>query len=76
MEHTDRTANECYQYNTETRAQLTKLEERHDKLAERVFDKLETLDASLMTRLPIWATMFIWLLGLMVGGWLAKVVIR
>lgn len=75
MEH-EPTPNECYQFNQETRTQLTRLEDRHDKLAERVFEKLEELNRSLLSRLPVWTTLFISFLMLLVGGLLAKVVIR
>lgn len=48
MEHKDKTVNECFYYNSETRAQVNKLEERHDKLAERVFLKLDDIEKSLL----------------------------
>lgn len=72
MEHEEKTPNECYQYNLETRTQLTKLEDRHDKFATRVFDKLDELDKNLMSRLPIWATLFISFLMLIIGSLLAR----
>ena len=76
MEHNDLTTHECFQYNEETRSQLDKLESRHDELARRVFEKLEKLDEKLMMRLPIWATMFLSFLTLLVGGLLTKLVSR
>ena len=75
MEH-EPTPNECYQYNQDTRTQLTKLEERHDKLAERVFEKLEELNRSLLSRLPVWTTLFISFLMLLIGSLLAKVMFK
>lgn len=72
----EKTVGECYQFNQETRTQVDKLEERHDKLAERVFQKLETIEDRLVSRLPIWATMFISLLMLLVGALFAKAVFR
>ncbi|MBV6340440.1 hypothetical protein [Candidatus Magnetobacterium casense] len=69
-----KTVGECYQYNHETRLQLTKLEERHDKLAERVFSKLEGIEEKLVARLPVWATLFISFLMLLVGGLLTKAI--
>ena len=76
MGHDDLTTHECFQYNEETRVQLNKLESRHDELAKRVFEKLEKLDEKLMTRLPLWATMFLSFLTLLVGGLLTKLVSR
>ena len=68
------TIGECYGFNQETRQRVDKLEERHDKLAERVFQKLDALEDKLVSRLPVWATFLISFLMLLVGGLLAKVV--
>lgn len=71
---TEKTVGECFGFNQETRQRLDKLEERHDKLAERVFEKLEDLERGLVARLPVWATLFISFLMAMVGALLTKVV--
>lgn len=71
----EKTVNECYGYNTDTRERLNKLEERHDELAKRVFDKLETIEDKLVSRLPIWATLLIAVLMSAVGWLLSKVAI-
>lgn len=63
----EKTVDVCYQYNKETRDKVEKLEERHDKHAERVFQKLEALEEKLMARLPIWATLLISLLTAAIG---------
>ncbi|MEK6760102.1 MAG: hypothetical protein AABY51_10045 [Deltaproteobacteria bacterium] len=72
----DKTAGECWQYNQDTRSHVEKLEERHDKLAERVFQKLDALEDKLVSRLPVWATMFISLLMLLVGALFARAVLN
>ena len=72
----EKTAGECWQYNQETRTQVNKLEERHDKLAERVFAKLDSLEEKLLSRLPLWASLFISLLMLLIGALIAKVGLR
>ncbi len=63
----EKTVNECYSYNKETRDRQEKLEERHDKLAERVFAKLDALEKSLVARLPVWATILISILTAIIG---------
>ncbi len=72
----EKTTGECWGFNQETRTRVDKLEERHDKLTERVFQKLDALEDKLVSRLPVWATMFISLLMLLVGALFAKAVIR
>lgn len=76
MSGEEKTPGECFQYNQETRVQVGKLEERHDKLAERVFQKLDALEDKLVSRLPVWATMFISLLMLLVGALFARAVLN
>ena len=61
------TIGECHQYNIETRERHEKLEKRHDDLAIRVFEKLDSLEKSLVARLPVWATILISLLTMAVG---------
>ena len=61
------TIGECFAYNKETRERQDKLEKRHDDLAIRVFEKLDSLEKSLVARLPVWATILISLLTMAVG---------
>ena len=65
-----KTIGECFQYNEETRKKVDKLEDKHDKLAERLYGKLDEIEAKFMNRLPIWASILIGFLMSLVGGFI------
>lgn len=57
----DRTVNECYQYNSDTRLMVQGLE-------KRVIRELEEIREKLINRLPAWATFVISFLTMLAGA--------
>lgn len=60
----------CYQYNKDTRAYIEAVEKRHSEEFKEIRQDLKAL----ANRLPVWATLFISFLTLMLGAFAAKVV--
>lgn len=60
----DRTVNECYQYNSDTRTMV-------DKLEKRLAEELKEMREKLINRLPVWVTFAFSFLTLLVGALMA-----
>ncbi|MBE7413837.1 MAG: hypothetical protein HS130_00860 [Deltaproteobacteria bacterium] len=60
----EKTVNECFQYNRDTRTMVEKVEARHD---EEIKNIEGTLIPQLVNRLPPWVTIVIGILTLAIG---------
>ena len=68
----EKTTDECFQYNQDTRLMMDKMDARHTKSIETINDNMREMTDKLINRLPPWV-MFLFsaltlLLGLSVRG--------
>lgn len=70
----EKTVNECFQYNQDTRSYVEGVETRHGKKLDEIEKDIKELVDKMANRLPPWVLFYVSVLTLLVGGLLAKVV--
>lgn len=72
----EKTVNECYQYNKDTRAYIEGVESRHGRKLDQIEKDIKELVDKMSNRLPPWVLFYVSFLTLLVGGLLAKAVFK
>ena len=66
----------CFTYNKDTRAYVEAVEKRHQDEFTAIKNDIKALIEKMQNRLPPWVMFYVSFLTLLVGGLLAKVVLK